>query len=235
MGEIIQMPFSEEKRAAQPRDGGGCLARPDKPPPSEPSPSRAASKPPQERDLQVTELLREWRQGSRQAFDTLATLVYRELHSLARRQLRRERPHHTLQTTGLVHEALLRLMGQNRVDWNDRLHFFRIAAQMMRRILIDEARIRLARKRGGDLQKLPIEEGLLEVSLDRPRELVAVDDALTDLQRFEPGLAEIVQLRYYAGFTLPEIAQLLELSPSTVSRRWRVARAWLYRELTAGP
>ena len=133
-----------------------------------------------------------------------------------------------MRATGLVHEAYLRLVDQTRVEWHDRLHFFRVAARMMRRILIDEARTRRTRKRGGDVLTISI-EGADEISIERPRDLVALDDALNELQRFDAELAQVVELRYFAGFTLEEIAELLSVSPSTISRRWRIARAWLYR------
>jgi len=176
-------------------------------------------------------MLDEWQAGSPEALESLIDQVYLELRKIASAQLRRERSHRALETTGLVHEAFLRLRRQRRVRWNDRKHFYRVASQVMRRILIDDARLRLTYKRGRDVRRVRLQDELTDVSLDRPGELVAIDDALKDLQDFDPDLAQVVELRYFTGLTLTEISDLLQVSKSTVSRRWRVARAWLYREL----
>jgi len=180
----------------------------------------------------VTQLLVDWSQGDREALDRLMPVVYDELRRLARQQLRRERPDHTLQTTALVHEAYLRLVDQTRIDWHNSLQFYALAATQMRRILVDHARKRGVSKRGGDLMKLSLEE-VPEISRGPTPDLVALDDALNALAQFDADLAKLVELRFFGGFRNEEIAQLLELSVPTITRRWRMAKAWLYRHLSA--
>ncbi len=177
----------------------------------------------------VTQLLVAWRQGSAQALEDLVPMVYRELQRLARRQLSRERPGHTLQSTALVHEAFMRLINQ-RVDWKNRAHFFGVAAEQVRRILVDYARARKAAKRGGGAYQLELDEAAKLVE-EREIDLVALDDALLDLGRLDPQQARIVELRFFAGLTIEETAEALGISPATVKRDWVVAQAYLKRAL----
>lgn len=184
--------------------------------------------------LDVTDLLRAWQAGDYEAFERVTEIVYDDLHEIASRQLNTERPDHTLQTTGLVHEAYLRLIDQRRVHWHSRLHFFSVAAQVMRRILVDHARGRQSLKRGGHLRKISLGTEL-EIGFERPAPLLHVDEALARLEEVDPKLSQIVELRFFAGFTIREIADLLGISAATVGRRWRTARAWLYRHLREVP
>jgi RNA polymerase sigma factor (TIGR02999 family) len=179
----------------------------------------------------ITGLLVEWRNGNREALDRLMPIVYNELHALAARQLRRERPTHTLQSTALVHEAYLKLVDQSRVQWNDREHFFAVASQMIRRILVSHARSRSAVKRGGVHTTLVLDESIAKPN---PREidLEALDDALETLARLDPQQARIVELRFFGGLSIESTASFLQVSPATVKRHWNVAKAWLYREIT---
>lgn len=188
---------------------------------AEPSPQR-----------DVTELLTNLK-NSRDAEDQLLPLVYDELRRLAASYMRRENAGHTLQATALVHEAYLQLVDQTRVTWQNRAHFFGVAARLMRRILVDHARARNAAKRGGGGQKLTLQEavGLLG---NRDVELEALDDALTDLARLDPQQSRIVELRFFGGLTVEETAEVLGTSPSTIEREWRTARAWLHSQLTRG-
>ena len=180
----------------------------------------------------VTQLLVDWGNGDRQALEKLTPLVYQELKRLAARYLRRERREHTLQSTALVHEAWLRLIDQNHVHWQNRAQFFGIAAEMIRRILIDHARNRQAAKRGDGAIKLSLDEAL--GALDRRDfDLVALDDALDDLAKLDPKQGKLVELRFFAGLSIEESAEVLGVSPATVKREWAVAKAWLYRELSA--
>ena len=180
--------------------------------------------------IQVTQLLLAWRNGDAAALNELTPLVYDELHRLAGAYLRRERRGHTLQTSGLVNEAFVRLIGQ-RADWQNRAHFFGIAAQLMRRILVDYARNRQATKRGGNELHLALDEALDEAEAQHA-DLVALDDALSSLAKFDPRQSRIVELRYFGGLTIQEVAEVLSLSDSTIEREWNIARAWLQRELT---
>jgi RNA polymerase sigma factor (TIGR02999 family) len=157
-------------------------------------------------------------------------LVYDELRRLARRVLLGQRVDHTLQSTALVHEAYLRLVGHDTVHWDDRIHFFAVAAQLMRRILVDHARKHLAAKRGGDQVTLSLDEHLAPAK-SRPLDVVALDDALNELWRMNPQHSRIIELRFFAGLSIEETAQAIGISPATVKRDWGVARAWLYREL----
>jgi RNA polymerase sigma factor (TIGR02999 family) len=180
----------------------------------------------------VTQLLVDWGNGDRQALEKLTPLVYQELKRLATRHLRRERREHTLQSTALVHEAWLRLIDQNHVHWQNRAQFFGIAAEMIRRILIDHARNRQAAKRGNGAIKLSLDEALGAPDC-RDFDLVALDDALKDLAKLDPKQGQLVELRFFAGLSIEESAEVLGVSPATVKREWAVAKAWLYRELSA--
>jgi RNA polymerase sigma factor (TIGR02999 family) len=175
-------------------------------------------------------LLVEWGKGDRGALEKLTPLVYEELKRLATRYLRRERREHTLQSTALVHEAWLRLIDQKHVHWQNRAQFFGIAAEMIRRILIDHARNRQAAKRGDGALKLTLDDALAAPDI-RDLDLVALDDALQDLAKFDPQQSRMVELRFFAGLSIEESAEVLGVSPATVKREWAAARAWLYREL----
>jgi RNA polymerase sigma factor (TIGR02999 family) len=179
---------------------------------------------------QVTELLTRWSRGESSAREELVPLVYRELRRLARHCMAGERRDHTLQSAALVNEAYLRLVDLSAVQWDDRVHFFAVAAQLMRRILVDHARKRGAAKRGGDRVTLTFDEHLAPA---KPREVdvVALDDALNELSRMNPRQTRIVEMRFFAGLSMEQAAQALGISPATVKRDWAAARAWLYREL----
>jgi RNA polymerase sigma-70 factor, ECF subfamily len=179
------------------------------------------------RNESVTRLLVALTDGDGSAVDALLPLVYEELRGLAAGYLRRERAGHTLQPTALVHEAYLRLVDQTRVSWQNRAHFFGVAAQMMRRILVDHARAHNAGKRGREFQKLSIDENV-DKALERGAELIALDDALGELAAVDPLKARLVELRYFGGLTVEETAEVLGVTPITVKRHWRAAKAWLY-------
>src|SRR5687767_12789789 len=176
----------------------------------------------------ITEMLREWSDGKTEAVDKLMPLIYAELHSQAARFLRRERRDHTLQTTALIHEAYLKLIDQRDVRWESRTHFFAIAAQAMRRILVDYAKARHSDKRGGAASNLPLEEALTVAVEEESVDLIALDEALTRLAKMDPQQARIVELRYFSGLSLEETAKALHISRATVARDWSVAKAWLY-------
>jgi RNA polymerase sigma factor (TIGR02999 family) len=178
---------------------------------------------------QVTELLMKWRQGDQQALDTLMPLVYNELRRVAHYYLAGERSDHTLQSTALVHEAYMRLVGQN-IQLHDRAHFFAVASHLMRQILVDYARGHQAAKRDGG-HKLALDEAV-DFSITREVDLVALDDALLELSRMDPRQSRIVELRFFGGLSLAETAQVLSVSTATVERDWALARAWLYREIS---
>ena len=180
---------------------------------------------------EVTELLIHWSNGDEQARDRLMPLVYDELRRLAARYLRRERVDHTLQTTALAHEAYLRLVDQRRVQWRDSVHFLALAAQMMRRILTDHARSHRYAKRGGGARKLSLDQAPQLAARQMP-DVLRVDEALTELGRVDGELAQIVELRFFGGLKNDEIAEALGVSVPTVVRRWRLAKAWLYRYLS---
>ena len=180
----------------------------------------------------ITRLLLAWNEGDREALDKLMPLVYEELHRQAARFLRRERPDHTLQTTGLIHEAYLKLIDQREVNWESRTHFFAIAANLMRRILVDYARSKNRAKRGGDALKLPLEEAALIAGKEKGVDLIALDEVLTRLEKIDKRQAQIVELRYFGDLTLEETAKALKISRTTVADDWAMARAWLHRELT---
>src|SRR5215510_5179086 len=178
---------------------------------------------------EVTELLQKWRSGDRKALDKLTPLVYDELHRLAHRYLRGERPGHTLQTTALVNEAYVQLVGQD-VEWENRAHFFAVSAQVMRHILVDYARQRSSSKRGGELQRVDLNSEAI-VSRERALELIALDEALKALNELYPRRSQVVELRYFGGLNNAEAAAVMNVSAATIERDWRFARAWLYREL----
>jgi RNA polymerase sigma-70 factor (ECF subfamily) len=178
----------------------------------------------------VTVLLSELTKGNQAAAEKLVPLVYEELKRLAKSYMRRERPEHTLQATALVNEAYLKLVQQQSVNWQSRSHFFGIAAQLMRRILIDHARGHLREKRGGAKVVLPLNEALV-FSPERSEELVRLDEALGRLSQMDARQARIVELRFFGGLSVEETAQILEISPKTVKRDWSVAKAWLHGEL----
>ena len=181
----------------------------------------------------ITELLHEWSEGRTEALDELLPKVYDELHRRASAYLKHERPGHTLQTTALVHEAYLKLVDQRAVSgWNDRGHFFAVASQAMRRILVDYARQRHREKRGGVDEALPLEEALLAVADETDLDLVALDEALNRLAEIDPDQEKLVELRYFAGLSLDDAASALGVSRATAAREWQTAKAWLRRELT---
>jgi len=177
--------------------------------------------------------LAQWKKGNREVEPRLFSLIYGELNRLAAHYLRGERADHTLQTTALVHEAFIRLMGHSGTDWQDRSHFFAVAAQSMRRILVDYARAHQALKRGGGEQKATLELGEpLFISAEQSSMMMALDEALDRLARLDIRQSKIVELRYFGGFTTAEIAQVLAISPKTVEREWDMARAWLHAEIS---
>ena len=178
----------------------------------------------------VTQLLRAWGGGDQSALQHLTPLVYKELHSLARRHMSRENEGHTLQATALIHEVYLRLVDFESVRWQDRAHFFAVCSQLMRRILIDFARSRGSLKRGGNERRLTLEEGLI-VSPDTSTQLLALEEALTKLARDQPRKSKVVEMRFFGGLKVKEIAEVLKVSPDTVMRDWSLARAWLLREM----
>jgi RNA polymerase sigma factor (TIGR02999 family) len=180
----------------------------------------------------VTELLHAWGAGDERALDRLVPAVYAELRRQAERQLRRESAGHTLQPTALVHEAYLRLVDQREAKWEGRSQFFGVAAQLMRRILVDHARGRGAAKRGGGAARVTLAEGSAEAA-EGEVDVLALDEALTRLATLDARQARVVELRYFAGLGVEEVAQVLDVSPATVKREWTMARAWLRRELGA--
>ena len=180
---------------------------------------------------EVTQLLLAWGDGDQTAFEKLAPLVYAELHRLARGYMHRENPGHLLQTTALVNEAYLRLVDQQDLRWQNRAHFFAIAAQLMRRILVDFARARHAAKRGGVAHQVTFDEAAI-ISTERDADFIALDDALQNLAAIDPRKSQIVELRFFGGLSVEETAEVLKLSPRTVTREWNLARAWLHRELS---
>jgi RNA polymerase sigma-70 factor (ECF subfamily) len=181
---------------------------------------------------EVTLLLAQVRKGERQAADRLIPLIYAELHRMAGAYMRGERPGHTLQATALVHEAYLRLMGSDPSDWQNRAHFLAIAAHTMRQILVDHARRRHAEKRGGvESIKVDLEAGML-IADDKLEDLLALDEALGRLALFDPQQSRLVELRFFAGLSVEEVAEVMGVSPVTIKREWRSAKAWLHRELT---
>jgi RNA polymerase sigma factor (TIGR02999 family) len=183
-------------------------------------------------DQNVTQLLVNWGNGDRAALDALAPMVYDELRRLAQSYLRRERADHTLQGTALVNEAYLRLVDQRTVQWQNRAHFFGVAAQMIRRILVDHARGHQAAKRGAGAAKLSLDEALAIPGSNHDVNLVNLDEALELLNSLDPRQARIIELRYFTGLSIEETGEVIGISPATVKREWTAARAWLYRELS---
>ena len=179
---------------------------------------------------EVTQLLIDWSNGDRAALDNLVPLVEQELRRLAHRYMTRERVDHTLQTTALVNEAYIRLVNRENVHWQNRAHFFGIAAQLMRTILVDHARSHATAKRGGAAGKLQLDEALV-VSEQKASEVIALDDALNRLTLMDSQQSRIVELRFFGGLTVEETAEVLHLSPATIKREWTTAKAWLYQEL----
>jgi RNA polymerase sigma factor (TIGR02999 family) len=179
----------------------------------------------------VTRLLAQWQGGDHAALDRLVPFVYRELRAIAGRYLARESSGHTLQSTALVHEVYVKLVGQHSVQWQNRAHFFGIAAQMMRRILVDHARGQHRLKRGGPAVALSLDEAMAVAEPERDLDLIALDDALTALALIDPRAARVVELRFFSGLTVEETAEVMATSPGTVKRDWNSARAWLYREM----
>lgn len=182
---------------------------------------------------EITRLLADWGRGDREALDRLAPLVHAELRGIARRQMSRERPGHTLQATALVNEAYLRLAGQDGFEYKDRAHFFAVCAQVMRHVLIDHARSHTRDKRGGGAVQVSLGEAEA-MDAGRAADLVALDEALKELEVLDPQKGKIVELRYFAGLGIEETAEVLGISPTTVRREWRRAKAWLYRSMAGG-
>ena len=182
-------------------------------------------------DQDITGLLDDWGRGDRHALDRLLPVIYAELRRIAARQLRLEREGHTLQPTALVHEAYLRLVEQRSVDWQSRAHFFGVAAQVMRRVLVDHARMRNYQKRGGKLAHVELDEAAT-LATEQAAELVALDEALDALARLDPRKSRVVELRYFGGLSAEETAEVLGVSEVTVLREWGRAKAWLRREMS---
>jgi RNA polymerase sigma factor (TIGR02999 family) len=180
----------------------------------------------------ITQILRKWSDGDHEALDELMPLVYDELHRQAARHLRRESRGHTLQTTGLIHEAYIKLIDQKNVDWQNRLHFFAIASQAMRRILVDYARAKHSEKRGGDDIRVSLTDAMNVAAQTEDIDLIALDEALTRLEKVDTQQARVVELRYFSGLSLEDTADALKISRATAARDWNVAKAWLHRELT---
>ncbi|HEX5732815.1 MAG TPA: sigma-70 family RNA polymerase sigma factor [Blastocatellia bacterium] len=179
---------------------------------------------------EVTQLLLDWSNGDREALDRLMPVVYDELHRLAARYIARERMDHTLQPTALVHEAYLQLVDQSRVGWQNRAHFFGAAARLMRRILVDHARAHKAAKRGGGEYKVPIDQ-VAELAEKTDLDLIALDEALTELAALDEQQCRIVEMRYFGGLSIEETAEVLRISPATVKRHWQIAKGWLYQQM----
>ena len=180
---------------------------------------------------EVTQLLQSWSEGNQEALDKLVPLVHAELHRLARHYMSNERPGHTLQTTELVNEAYVRLIDWKNVRWQNRAHFFGVAAQIMRRILVDFARSRASAKKGGGTQYVSLSEAMT-ISPERGEDLIALDDALESFAELDSRKSRIVELRFFGGLSVEETAEVLKISARTVMRDWGLAQAWLYRELS---
>jgi RNA polymerase sigma factor (TIGR02999 family) len=181
---------------------------------------------------QVTVLLRRWGDGDDAALEALVPLVHRELHEIARRCMNQERPGHTLQATALVNEAYVKLVDVQHVNWQNRAHFLAMSARLMRRILVDFARSKRYQKRGGGAARVTLDEGLIG-AVEPGQDLVALDDALEALAAFDERKAKVIELRFFGGLSVEETAAVLKVSPDTVMRDWRLAKAWLLRELRA--
>jgi RNA polymerase sigma-70 factor (ECF subfamily) len=196
-----------------------------------------AEQPGEEAENDISQLLRAWSEGDQSALERLTPIVYDELHRLAGCYMKGERPGHSLQTTALVNEAYMRLVDYKRMQWQNRAHFFAVSAQLMRRILVEQAR-RHNLKRGGDVQHLALEEVAVmggDRATDPAGDIVALDDALNALARLDPRKVQVVEMRFFGGLSVEETAEVLKVSSVTVMRDWSTAKAWLYRELTGGP
>ena len=180
---------------------------------------------------EITQLLKDWSEGNQTALDKLMPLVYDELRRQASRYLRNERQGHTLQTTALIHEAYLKLIGINQIEWQNRNHFFAIASTAMRRILVDYARERKRDKRGGVAENLPLDEGLQISANEKSVDLIALDEALSRLAKLDERQAKVVELKYFSGLSIDEIAEVLGIANSTVRLDWNLAKAWLKQEI----
>jgi RNA polymerase sigma factor (TIGR02999 family) len=185
------------------------------------------------RPAEITHWLRAWRSGDPTALDRLTPLVYQELHQIAQRYMRRERLGQTIQATVLVNEAYMRLVELADHEWHDRVHFFAVSAQIMRRILVDAARARTSAKRGSHNARTTFHDGIVDSRTPAP-DLIALDDALEALSKFDPRKARAIELRFFAGLKVEEIAEILQVSPQTVLRDWKLAKAWLAREISEG-
>jgi len=189
----------------------------------------------QERSEEITRLLHGWQAGDRKSLDVLLPIIYKELQRLAHFQLRHERPDHTLQSAALVNEAYLRLVGMNAPQWEGRTHFFGVAAQLMRQILVDHARRRRAVKRGAGADALSLDDTiLLSQGQDKDIDVIALDEALKTLAQIDPRKAQVVELRFFGGLNFEETAEILKVSAITAQRDWSTARAWLHREMSRG-
>lgn len=185
-----------------------------------------------EKSQEISRILQQWSDGGKEASEKLMPLVYEELRRQASRYMRRERIGHTLQATALIHEAYLKLIDQRDVNWQNRAHFFGVAAQVMKRILVDYAKARHREKRGGEAENLPLDEARFVISDGKSVDLIALDEALTRFAEFDPQQAKIVELKYFAGMKIEEIGEALRLSPATVKREWNLAKAWLHSEIS---
>ena len=184
-----------------------------------------------QRTHEISQLLRSWSDGNGQALDELLPLVYDELHRQAHRYLRREREGHTLQTTALIHEAYLNLIKQNRIQFQNREHFFAISANLMRRILVDFANARHRKKRGGKDEDVELNDSIMIATQTKDLDLLALDDALTRLAKMDEQQARIVELRYFGGLTIEETSEVMGIAPATIKRDWKLTKAWLFHEL----
>lgn len=178
----------------------------------------------------ITQILQKWGEGDETSLNTLIPLVYEELHQMAHRALARDAGQNTIQTTALVHEAYLRLTNVKHINWQDRLHFFAVSANLMRNILVDFARQRFSQKRGGMISHIEIDEAF-NFSPDKSEDLILLDEALTELAKLNERQSRIVELKFFGGLTEEEIAKILQLSPRTVTRDWKFARVWLFRQI----
>ena len=185
-----------------------------------------------EKPHEISRILQEWSDGGTDVSEKLMPLIYDELRRQASRYMRRERIGHTLQTTALIHEAYLKLIDKPDVNWQNRAHFFGVAAQVMKRILVDHAKSKRRDKRGGIAENLPLDEARFVISEGKSVDLIALDEALTRFAKFDPQQAKIVELKYFAGMQIEEIAEALRISPTTVKREWNSAKAWLHSEIT---
>lgn len=184
-----------------------------------------------QRTNEISRILKSWSDGDRQSRDELIASVYEELHKIASRYLRRERSDHTLQPTALVHEAYLKIVDISHITWQDRAHFFAVASNVMRQILVDHARAREAGKRGGEFRRIALEDAISFSSDRTDVDLLALDEALEQLSTFDEQQSRIVELRFFGGLTIDETAEVLDISPATVKREWTLARSWLYRKI----